>query len=270
MREARGFRLTARDRSIVADVTLSNVLSIGDLVRLGYFRGLSRARRRMAALLAEGYVRRAFVAGESQGASSVFMPGTSAADIVSGRFGLEPSEIRRRSARPFARTLAEHSSLVTLARVALTRGGTAGVSFAHEVLARHEYSATEAGRERRHLFKPDARLEVGRLVAYLEADRGSVSVGKWAATVAGYRRYFRLGLFGGEHPGSVGAVLVVVNSGHSRIAAMARATRGSEAPPFYFARAEEIESGGPNARVWVREPGGEKHSFLGLGGAGPC
>lgn len=267
MRKDSVLRITERDAALVLDVALSNVMTVEDIVGLGYFAGVSRARRRAAQLAAAGYLRRSFSAGESQIAFSVFGPGPLAPGLAGLRLPDEKPEIARRSRRPFARTLVEHSLLTNgVRRILCAPGASPRARFTHELLARHAYYDGGA-----HVFRPDARIdagaETGPFVAYLESDTGSVSAGgKWRKTVAGYCRYFRLGLFQDEHPGAEGAVLVVTAAGPRRISSLSSSTAALSAPRFYYATVEDLRRSGRSGRVWVREPGGIPLSFEEIAG----
>lgn len=258
--EGAGFRLTDRDLALLEETYLATVIGIDQYVSFGLFSGVSRARRRLAKLEAAGCVRRYYASTGQRSARSVFAIGSAAVGPVCESSGLDRPQVSARATRPFARTLVEHSLMVGDVRAAFRASGLAA-AFTPEPLAREEYGLlSPGGTVERKVFRPDGLFLFsigGRKVAgFLEADRGSVSLRRWAATMAGYRAYLRLGLFS-ETYGEALPVVLVVTTTRARIAALSRTTAGTDAPPVYYATSDDLGRRGTLGKIWRRSPEGE-------------
>lgn len=253
-RALRPLRPTRRDAEIVDDIRLSGVLGI-EHVEQFHFTGISRARRRMAALEAAGYVRRLIVPTGPRTWRSAFVLGPEGSVLLSS-FGLaDRRDAARASRKPLGRMLVEHSLGVAAVRAALIRSdGPLPVSFRREPEVSHVYDLVRAGAAERRVFRPDGLFLIGGgpepFAAFVEFDTGAASNKKWASACRSYRDYVELGLFQQEYGGSGVAVLVVTLGGRGRVSRLMSIAKASSGPSFYIAALSEVLSGGFGGEYW--------------------
>ncbi len=266
-------RITGRDVAVLNDIRLSGVLGIEHVEEL-YFRGISRARRRMSRLESGGYVRRLFVATGPRAGRSAFAIGPPSADLLASMGLADRADVAKQARRPMQRMLVEHCLGVARTRVAILRDSGDAFSFVQEPLVRHEFDVVVSGEAERHVFRPDGlfRAEVGGTsgALFLEFDTSASSLGKIEQIAASYSRYLSLGLFAAEYGNAVPSVLFVTLGGPRRIRHVSAIAAKVPAPPFWFATLEGVEDRGAMGRIWVRRLGDTPVSMMEIAGGAGC
>jgi hypothetical protein len=269
--KARRFRLTDRDRSLLAATVAYRALTTSQIVRLGFFGSAVRCNARLRRLREEGLARVERVSS-LQGRSAIHRASAKAAPLVTEVLHMDVDDVRRLCNDRLSLFQSEHChratelSIALQAGCAVAEGVTASVT--PELLCRHEYEAKSGGRWQRRVFKPDGALTLcvdGSVrVCFLEVDLGHVSLPRFTAKVASYRQYQREAF--SETYGLESFTVLTVTTGPRRLGHLSRLAEDPD-PLFLFTTFKDVEDEGPYADVWLRSTDGRRCALTGVEGA---
>ncbi|MBS1706746.1 MAG: replication-relaxation family protein [Armatimonadetes bacterium] len=187
-------RITGRDVRLAKEVALSRLMSRDQIVRLGYFTSVSRANRRLTALLSARFLRQFETPFIGQrlfwvGPEAIHIVGEKIASVVQGRIGT-PRFVR-------------HSLMVTEVRLALLAIG--GERWRYEVQL---WTTFHQSGERFEL-RPDGLVWLNGVPTFLEVDLGHVSRRRFAAKLRSYTAFIRHPVCQATFQNQVPEVLVI-------------------------------------------------------------
>jgi len=189
-------RITERDVRLLRDIALSHVLSRDQIMALGYFTSVSRCNRRMASLVASGYVRVLTTPFHRQ---SLYVVGTNAGDIVGERIA---AILSGRASTP---RYLQHALATTEVRLALLRDG-GDWRFEQQLWAEFVWGGS------RHQVRPDGLHRHETCVKFVEVDLGHVAPSKFARKLLGYQTYRASGAFEAAYEQDLFTVLTVTTT----------------------------------------------------------
>jgi hypothetical protein len=265
------FRLTERDRCLLAALVAYRALTTSQIVRLGFFGSAVRCNARLRRLREEGLARVERVSS-LQGRSAIHRASAKAARLVAEALQTEVDDVKRLCKDRLSLFQAEHCHKAAELLIALQAGcaladGVAA-SVTPELLCRHEYEEKSGGRWQRRVFKPDGALTLcvhGSVrVCFLEVDLGHVSLPRFAAKVASYRQYRREAF--SETYGLESFTVLTVTTGPRRLDHLSRLAEGP-GPLFLLSTFNDVEVEGPYADVWLKSADGLRCSMLDVEGA---
>lgn len=245
-----GMFLTDRDRAVLRDVFLQRAVTRKQLMRLGHYGSTTVATERLRLLFDHGYLQRSSVATDLSTTELVHRLGRRAVSELVRHLGVDRKEVLR-AVEADAPGALGHGLAVTEARIAFMQNLPEGVSaeWLAEVQVRHEYRHGVA----RHVLKPDGAVLVSRTgrvaIAFIEVDRGNVSLPQFERSCTSYRRYFELGLAKEIYGVTDPVMLCVVHAGDRRLFHLLESSRRAGLPAF-FALATDMDSHGPYEAIW--------------------
>lgn len=261
-------RLTQRDRHVIALVALHGVASGSQLQRFGHFRSTSRRNRCLRRMFDAKYLRRTFVACGPYAAEAIYVLGPHGASVAAEQTGLDLTELRRQACRHPARMYLEHHLAVLDVRLSIMKPppGVLVHDFATEPECRHEYELVRGPKRMRALIKPDGFVMVERLgairSAFLEVDRGHVSLPQMKGVFERYNAYLRDGVFRSTYNlASPFEVLVITTAGNRRIGHLSALAKGLQVR-VRFALLDDLADLGFYGQVWRAAPSGPVHGFF--------
>ena len=229
--QAGGLRLTDRDLRLLNDLYHYRFLPTSLICRR-HFGSLTRGRNRLKLLFHHGFVDRQVLPTRGpQMGEAIYSLGPAAVGELVSCYGLEPADVKRRRGRvePF---FVAHRLLISRIRMALaTSGAAAGVGlydWREEAAAKMivERTHPRRGGVVRESITPDGigwiRSRKVRFAFCLEADRGTMTVGRVRAKFERYRALSRQGVFAAHFGAERFRVLVVAPSAR-RMASLADA-----------------------------------------------
>lgn len=254
------FRLTERDRELLALLYCHRLVLARQLVALGFFGSLVRCNARLRRLRETGYLLKAFVPSV-KGTQAVHRVSKKAARIVAEETGLDIEEVRRTAARGFSLLQLEHCVRTTDLRSQCERDGKSlGIEteWTAETLCRHEYSVRRGDGWQKRVFKPDGLLrlinEASSQTFFVEVDLGTVSHKRFSEKVQSYCQY--TGEVFQETYGEESFSVLVVTTGERRLTRLASLVKDG-APQLLFTTHEELKRSSVFDPVWT-EPGSDE------------
>lgn len=183
-------RLTTRDRVLLTEIALHQVVNRNHLIALGFFSSTQRANARLLSLRKAGLIRRLGQEHLSQSALFLYAATRKAAPV------LEPRVASLLSGRTGSPRFIAHSIAVVDARIALAGDST----WLHEQQVRHRFSIPQGLRSALVDVRPDgAFLGLGSVV-FVEVDLGHASAFKLKAKLESYDAYIKFGVFEATYP----------------------------------------------------------------------
>ncbi len=170
--------VTVRDVKLIKDVALSHVLSRDQIITLGYFESISRANRRLAALVHARFLKVLDTPYHSQ---HLYIAGVRAHEVVGERIHA------LLVVRPPSPRYLQHALAVTNVRIALVKRGWTDWRFEQQIR-----DSVHIG-DKIYEIRADG-LIVGKYgPVFIEADMGHVSRRNFARKTDGYERYAKSG-----------------------------------------------------------------------------
>lgn len=196
-------RITNRDRLVLEEVCLHQVLSRNQLLALGYFPSVGRANSRLGGLVASGLLGRVKLDPGLETRQSLYFATPASAPWV------EPRVAALLAERRFTPQFVSHALMVADVRIALVRLGLS--HWRHEAQVRHCY---EFGGHLRDL-RPDGAVLVKGTPLFVEADRSFASSSKMRLKLTEYGVYARSGMLRRTY-GTDEAQILVATTGKTR------------------------------------------------------
>lgn len=215
-------KLTDRDLRLIRDVCLSHVLSRDQILALGYFTSVSRANRRLSALVSAHYLKVLQLPFKLQ---RLFVAGTKSSKVVGPRIA---SVIRGRAGTP---RFLQHSLAVTEIRIATA---VIDAEWRFEPQVRDQFRFGPRLVE----VRPDGAVLSDSTVEFIEADLGNVSAAKYAAKISGYARYMESDRYWSSYGDRASSVLTVT-TGSRRMSHLQSLLAGQN-PQFRFTTFDQI------------------------------
>ena len=197
-------RITDRDRALLEDIGLHQVMSRNQILHLGYFGSIQRTNARLLTLVRAGLVRRVNLGSVAESSQSVYTVSKAAGPWIESRIA---KLVDSRSARP---KHLEHSLHIIDVRLNLARLGM--TKWLPEVQIRHQYSLS-SNATRTEEFRPDGLAIFGSEFLFLEVDLGNVSLPRFKEKFDSFEKYVRLGVFTQTYNLPSFSVLVVTTGG---------------------------------------------------------
>lgn len=173
-------RITERDVRLIRDVALSHTLSRDQLIKLGYFRSVSRCNRTMTRLSMSGFVKPLLTPFHGQRLYSATVEATG---IVGARIA------QLLTNRPTSPRFLLHCLSVTEVRIAVLDSGAEAWRF--EAQLRHSF----AFHGRAYEVRPDGMAVIEGQPTLIEVDLGHCSSSKLSRKLLAYRNYELCGAF---------------------------------------------------------------------------
>ena len=256
------FRLTERDKKLLAFMYCHRLVLARQLVELGFFGSLVRCNSRLRKLREAGLTTKAFVPS-IHGIESIHRVTAKASQVIAEVTGLDPEEVKRAAKKGFSLMQLEHCVKVTNLRIQIEKEADKRKLDCHwipEALCRHEYSVKRLGHWQKRILKPDGLLllETGpaKSFYFIEVDLGCVSHSKFKAKVRSYEQY-GAGVFQQTYSEEAFTVLVVT-TGQKRLERLKRLTQEAT-PEFLFTTFSSLESHSPLDEVWKSSKQGGFH-----------
>ncbi|MBS1714908.1 MAG: replication-relaxation family protein [Armatimonadetes bacterium] len=173
-------RITERDVRLLRDVALSHVLSRDQLVKLGYFKSVSRCNRTMSRLSKSGLVRPLLTPFHGQ---RLYSATIEAAEIVGARIA------QLLTNRPASPRFLLHALSVTEVRISVLAKG--GEAWRFEAQLWHSF----AFHGKTYEVRPDGMAVIEGHPTLIEVDLGHSSSTKFSRKLLAYRNYELCGAF---------------------------------------------------------------------------
>jgi len=183
-------RLTARDRDLLTEIALHQVVNRNHLIALGFFSSTQRANARLLSLRKSGLIRRLGQEHLSQSALFLYAVTRKTASL------LEPRVAALVSGRTGSPRFIAHSMAVVDTRIALAGGS----KWLHEQQVRHRFSVPRGVGSRMIDVRPDGAILELDSVAFVEVDLGHASASKLKAKLQSYDAYIKFGVFEATYP----------------------------------------------------------------------
>jgi hypothetical protein len=258
-----GLRLQERDVELLAWV-FSHGLAERDHLQQKFFGTTSRCNERLLQLVRGGYLVRC-ERRLQRSEQSLYRVTGSALKLLPAVFGADLKHLQRVHA---ARTHQQVDHALGLVDLNLAFHRTAAVTPCVEVdlwlpefQCRHAYRSQFNGVLKSRVFKPDAflRLSVeghGYISAFLEYDRGHVSLPKWRETMLNHAAYRASGLFERVYGTKDGFItLVVTTGGPRRVQHMQQAARRVASERALFTTEAQALRDKPFGPIWQTADG---------------
>jgi len=234
--------LTERDERLILTTYSFRWATRQQLQAIALPAGVTRANLRLRALFDSRFLDRLAIGTVGAGLQPVYLAGEAAVPLIASRFGIAELSVRERlrDAARCSATMLGHDLRVNDERVGLTRVlGAAGADLECWLNAAECFDAYEA----RRCLRPDGFAQFvahrTRYACFQETDRGTVSLDRWAAKVAGYVRYRDSGAFTNRYGLTRFRVLVTAPS-NARISHLVEATCTHTDRGFWFALSDEV------------------------------
>ncbi|MBS1712969.1 MAG: replication-relaxation family protein [Armatimonadetes bacterium] len=183
-------RLTTRDRNLLTEIALHQVVNRNQLIALGFFSSTQRANARLLSLRKAGLIRRLGQEHLSESALFLYAVKRKAASL------LEPRVAALVSGRTGSPRFIAHSIAVVDARIALAGGST----WLHEQQVRHRFSIPHGVRSALVDVRPDGAILKPTAAVFVEVDLGHASASKLKAKLESYDAYIKFGVFKATYP----------------------------------------------------------------------
>lgn len=249
-RPVSGMFLTDRDHKVLRDVFLQRAVTRKQLMALGHYGSVTVANERLRLLFDHGYLQRSSIATDLGTCELIYTLGREATSHLVRQLGIDRPEVMR-AVETEAPLAIGHALAVTDARIAFTRIHlpNIAVEWLAEPQVRHEYLHSGV----RHVLKPDGAVLVShgdsRMIAFLEVDRGNVSLPQFTRCCESYRRYKQLRLPSEVYGVSAATMLCVVHAGDRRLGHLLAVSKHVGLPAF-FASADLLFEHGPYEPIW--------------------
>lgn len=258
-------RLEFRDQQVLAEAFLSKVVRRDDLIRLGLFGSVPRCNARLLALSRFGLLgRRSDITGCNLCSPLYFCTAKGvrvAADFIEVS-QVEAIESHRRgmtdlSIRHALKSVDLHVQFARERADGKFRFGR----WSHEFLCRHDFKLSNGST---FCIKPDGMVELTngqrKVVAFIEADLGNVSVKKFADKVSRYHTYQDSRAFTDAYRSDSFAVLTVTTNE----VRLLNLVRTAHRPNFLFSTWQRISRGLFAGRTWIDGQGKESSLTSGI------
>lgn len=200
-------RVTDRDRKLLANIALHQVMTREQIVKLGYFTSVQRANARLLELRKVGLLRTVRLNPSLETRQFLYAVAGPARDFLDSRV------VALLSARSFTPRHVDHALAVVDVRIALQ---TLGMDrWLPEPQVRHRYQIREGSIRRTEDFRPDGLAMIDGKLVFVEVDRGHVSMPRMKLKLETYRGYVRHGVFKAIY-GQEKAFLLIVTSAKIR------------------------------------------------------
>lgn len=268
-KQAGPMQLTERDRSVLYDLYHFRFLTTSLIVERR-FESLTRGRARLRALYHHGFVDRTMLpSGGVLAGEVIYSLGPAAVAELATCHGLDPREIRRRRKRVEPLFIA-HELLVARFRIRLAAAGApVGVGiydWADSAAARITFEGRDQdGTLRTERLTPDGigwvSSRKARFAFCLEADRGTMTVGRVAAKFDRYREIGARRLLEPKLGASRFRVLVVAPSA-ARLASLKGAAEAAGLHSVWLVTEGDLERDLLLEHVWARAGSDERFALL--------
>ncbi len=218
--------VTVRDVRLVKDIALSHVLSRDQIIALGYFESVNRANRRLAALVAERFLK---VLDTSYHSQRLYVAGDKAPSVVGERIRAILA-VRAPSPR-----FLQHALAVSNVRISLLERGWLDWRFEQQI--RDSIAISDKIYE----IRADGLITMSLGPVFIEADLGHVSRRNFAQKVNGYEMYAKSGRSRETFKMDLLRVLVVT-TGTLRMAHLKDVCKHSASVSFKFTTFDDLRA----------------------------
>ena len=243
--------LTERDRRVIVDIGSFQLLTGQHLRRLGHFHSKTRANATLLRLVRHGYLSRRSLPSVAGTATALYFVGPRAGDVLE-----RPAATVRRKISSLSDLFVAHQLLITDVRIAF-RSPVAG----YECLRWR----TDAELRARNLgLIPDGHVEYAldgkHFGAFVEIDRGTEDLERWAAKVRSYVLLTRSDTYRQLFGRAFFRVLVITES-DGRLQHLRQVTAKLTDRVFWFTTMDRLRSSGPFDSIWWRPVDATRHAL---------
>jgi hypothetical protein len=243
--------LTERDRRVIVDVASFQTLTGQQLRRLGHFGSKTRANTTLLRLVRHGYLSRRSLPSVAGTATALYFAGPKSGDVLE-----RPQATVRRKISSLSDLFVAHQLLITDVRIAFL-SPAAGYEFLRW--------RTDAELRARNLgLIPDGHLEYAlsgkHFGAFVEIDRGTEDLERWAAKVRSYVLLTRSDSYRHIFGRAFFRVLVITES-EGRLQHLRRVTASLTERVFWFTTMDRLRSTGPFDAIWWRPVDATLHAL---------
>lgn len=247
----RGMRLTARDRAIVLQVSDFNVLSRQQFEALALFKSKTRANAVLLRLVRFGYLSRRHQPAVAGTQKALYFLGPLASEILQR----PEANVRKERGRIKGRSdlFLEHQLLVNEVRIEFLRHQFTERWQNEESLRQLSLGVVADG-------YVEYRVAAKRFAAFLELDRGTESLNRWAQKVSAYLKLAA----SGSHKPALGLPyfrVLVVTLSTNRLEHLRRTTSKLTDRIFWFIDLPTLRREGPRSRIWLRARATDRHEL---------
>jgi len=246
--------LTTRDRTLITDLADYGVLTREQVQSLGHFASKTRANTRLLRLTRAGYLSRRALPTVMGSHRALYFMGPRSLDLLDRPRARAHGD--RRRVQGLSDLFLEHQLFINDVRLLFQR------PMPSYVFGR--WLSEPSLRELALGLVPDGYVEylyaARHFSAFLELDRGTERLARWADKVRCYQQLATSGQFVQRFSRRFFRVLVVTSS-PTRLTHLREVVAKFTDRIFWFATLEDVRQGGTLARVWLRPVDPERHAL---------